>query len=120
MPTFLHTARLSKPDQYRRVFDSPEYKVSSSAFLLLATSGATHSSRLGIVVAKKNIRLAVRRNHIKRLVREHFRQHPFDEAIDLVVLARSGADQLDNPGLWQDLDKLWRALGQKVNSQCNG
>ena len=116
MPTFPHPAKLSQPDHYRRVFDSPKYKVSSGAFLLLATPGATQSSRLGIVVAKKNIRLAVRRNRIKRLVREHFRRHPFDKAIDLVVLARSGADQLDNPGLWQDLDKLWRALGQKVNS----
>ena len=116
MPTFPHTARLSQPDHYRRVFNSPEYKVSCGAFLLLATPGATQSSRLGVVVAKKNIRLAVRRNRIKRLVREQFRHHLFDEAIDLVVLARSGADQMDNPGLWQELDSLWRALRQKVNS----
>ena len=116
MPTFPHTAKLTQPDHYRRVFDSPEYKVSSGAFLLLATPGATQSSRLGVVVAKKNIRLAVRRNRIKRLVREQFRHHPFDEAIDLVVLTRSGADNMDNPGLWQELDRLWRALRQKVNS----
>lgn len=116
MPTFPKIARLCQPDHYRRVFDSPEYKVGSDAFLLLATPGAIQSSRLGLVVAKKNIRLAVRRNRIKRLVREHFRHHPLDEAIDLVVLARSGADQLDNPGLLQELDKLWHALGQKVNS----
>jgi len=116
MPTFPPTAKLSQPDQYRRVFDSPEYKVSSSAFLLLATPGATLSSRLGVVVAKKNIRRAVRRNLIKRLVREQFRHHPFNETIDLVVLARSGTDQMDNPSLWQELDKLWRALQQMVNS----
>ena len=116
MPTFPNTARLSQSDYYRRVFDCPEYKVSSGAFLLLAIPGATQSSRLGVVVAKKNIRLAVRRNRIKRLVREQFRHHPFDEAIDLVVLARSGADQMDNPDLWQELDRLWRMLEQKVNS----
>ena len=116
MPTFSHTARLSQPNHYRRVFDSPKYKVSSGAFLLLATPGATQSSRLGVVVAKKNIRRAVRRNRIKRLVREKFRHHPLGHAVDLVVLARSGADQLDNPGLWQELDRLWLALGIKVNS----
>ena len=112
MPTFTHTARLSQPDHYRRVFDSPQYKVSSGAFLLLAAPGAAQSSRLGVVVAKKAIRRAVRRN---RLVREQFRRHPFDKAIDLVVLARSGADQMDNPSVWNELDRLWRALGQKVN-----
>lgn len=116
MPTFSNTARLSQPDHYRRVFDSPKFKVSSGAFLLLATPGATQSSRLGVVVAKKNIRRAVRRNRIKRLVREQFRLHPFGHAVDLVVLARSGADQLDNSGLWQELDRLWSALGLKVNS----
>ena len=115
MPTFTHTARLSQPDHYRRVFDSPEYKVSSGAFLLLAAPGATLTSRLGVVVAKKNVRRAVRRNRIKRLVREQFRRHPFDKAIDLVVLARSGADQMDNPSVWEELDRLWRALGQKVS-----
>ena len=116
MPTFSHTARLSQPDHYRRVFDSPKYKVSSGAFLLLATPGAAPSSRLGVVVARKNIRRAVRRNRIKRLVREQFRHHPFDDAVDLVVLARSGAGQMDDPGLWQELDRLWQVLGLKVNS----
>ena len=89
--------------------------MSSDAFLLLAAPGATQSSRLGVVVAKKAIRRAVRRNRIKRLVREKFRHHPFDKAIDLVVLARSGADQMDNPSVWNELDRLWRALGQQVN-----
>ena len=89
--------------------------MSSGAFLILATPGATQSSRLGVVVAKKNIRRAVRRNRIKRLVREQFRHHPFDEALDLVVLARSGVDEMDNPSVWQELDRLWRALVQKVN-----
>ena len=90
--------------------------MSSGAFLLLAASSATQTSRLGVVVAKKNIRRAVRRNRIKRMVREQFRHHSFDKAIDLVVLARSGADQMDNPSVWKELDMLWRALGQKVNS----
>ena len=116
MPTFPHTAKLSQHDHYRRVFDGPKYKVSGGAFLFLATPSATPSSRLGVVVAKKNIRRAVRRNRIKRLVREQFRCHPFDAAIDLVVLARSGADQLDNPRIWQELDRLWRTLEQKVGA----
>ena len=116
MPTFPPTARLSQPNHYRRVFDSPEYTVSSGAFLILAAPSTTKSSRLGVVVAKKSIRRAVRRNRIKRLVREQFRHHHFNEAIDLVVLARSSADQMDNPSVWQELDRLWRTLERKVNA----
>ena len=36
--------QLLNPDHYRRVFDSPEFKASSGAFLLLATPGATQLS----------------------------------------------------------------------------
>lgn len=116
MPTFPPTAKLSQSDHYQRVFDSSDYKVSSRAFLILATPSVTQASRLGVVVTKKNIRSAARRNRIKRLVREQFRYNPFNKPIDLVVLARSVADQMDNPSVWQELDRLWRALEQQVNS----
>ena len=115
MPTFQPPSRLNRPGHYRPVFAEPIYRVSSGSFLFLANPGHTSVSRLGVVVAKKNIRKATSRNRIKRLVREQFRHHPFDKAIDLVVLARSGADQMDNPSVWNELDRLWRALGQKVN-----
>jgi ribonuclease P protein component len=53
-------------------------------------------SRLGVVVTRK-VGNAVRRNRIKRLCRECFRQWPgfVPEGIDLVVIARSGAHELD-------------------------
>jgi hypothetical protein len=36
--------------------------------------------------------------------------------LDLVVLVRSAADQLDNPGVWHELDTLWLALKDKAGS----
>jgi hypothetical protein len=36
--------------------------------------------------------------------------------LDLVVLVRSAADQLDNPGVWRELDTLWLALKEKAGS----
>ena len=116
MPTFSHIARLSRPEHYQRVFDDPAYKVSGKAFLMLASPGQGSNSRVGIIVAKKNIRRAVRRNRIKRLVREQFRLNHFDQPVDLVVLVRSAADQLDNPGVWRELDTMWSALKDKVTS----
>lgn len=116
MPTFSHLSRLSQPDQYQRVFDSPAYKISSKAFLMLASPGTSSHSRVGIIVAKKHIRRAVRRNRIKRLVREQFRLNRFDQPLDLVVLVRAAADQLDNPGVWHELDRLWLGLKEKADS----
>jgi len=83
---------------------------------MLASPGEGGHSRVGIIVAKKNIRRAVRRNRIKRLVREQFRLNRFDPPVDLVVLVRSAADQLDNPGVWRELDKMWCALKDRVAS----
>ena len=67
--------------------------------------------RLGLSVAARVIGNAVRRNHIKRLVRESFRQHQHElPAIDIVVNARSGARAADNAAITRSLEKLWRAV----------
>ena len=116
MPTFPSTARLAIPEHYQRVFNSPKYKTGSGAFLLIAVPGKNHTSRLGIIIAKKKIHRAVRRNQIKRMVREQFRGNTFEKPIDLVVLVRSGAEQMDNRVLWAELARLWCSLGKKVNS----
>ena len=110
MPGFPTTARLSTPGHYQSVFDGPAYKVSSRAFLLLAQVTEAESSRLGIIVAKKHIRRASHRNRIKRLVREHFRLTGLSVPLDLVVLARAAADQMDNARVREDLSVLWSKL----------
>lgn len=59
-----------------------------------ATAGTC--ARLGVVATKK-VGNAVQRNRIKRLCRECFREWPdlVPDGIDLVVIARSGAYELD-------------------------
>jgi hypothetical protein len=37
-----------------------------------------------------------------------------------VILARSPADQLSNPLVWQDLHHLWLALNKKACTLCVG
>ncbi len=120
MSSFPLTARLSQPSHYRRVFDGPNVKASSKAFLVLAVENSEGPSRLGIIVAKKHIRLASRRNRIKRLVREQFRLSPLGRSMDLVVLARSPADKLDNPGVWQDIATLWHQINATADRRWAG
>ena len=98
------------------MFDSPAFKVSSAAFLLLAQHAGSSRSRIGVIVAKKHVKLATRRNRLKRLVREQFRLNLFHPSLDLVVLARSAADSMDNAQVTNDLEQLWAKLQKKASA----
>jgi len=112
------SARLSSPLHYRGVFNAPRIRASTSSFLVLAIPSSSSTSRLGIVVAKKNIRKANRRNRIKRIIREQFRLSRPSYPLDLVVLAKASADRLTNTKARDDLKALWVAIDQKAEALC--
>lgn len=70
----------------------------SASFIIFSQPNQLSHPRIGVTVTKK-VGGAVRRNRIKRLVREAFRLHPelFAEPVDLVVVAKREmrADSLD-------------------------
>ena len=72
--------------------------------------------RLGMVIGKKNVKLATRRNRVKRALRESFRQHFNGVAIDLVVVARSGVNVQEKPLLNEQVAFLMHKLEQKFLS----
>ncbi len=113
--SFPKTLRLLNSHDFKTVFDNAEIKVSNGEFLILACRSSHQFPRLGLVIAKKNIRLSVQRNRIKRIIREGFRKHQNTLGnIDLVVLTRHGIDRLENSELNTNLNKLWRKLANKV------
>lgn len=90
-------------------------RASHKHFLILARPTENAQSRLGLVIAKKHIRLATRRNRIKRLIRETFRhQQPTLGNIDVIVLARKGMDELDNAQLIAQLNGQWQRIARKA------
>ncbi len=106
--TFPKSHRLLNANAFSPVFDAPSFKIHHSNFLILAKfNGLTHP-RLGLVVPKKIMRKAVQRNQCKRVVRESFRnkQHHLP-AIDAIVLARRGSEQLVKENIREILDGLW-------------
>ena len=59
--------RLLNARDYSQVFDAPDSKASAKQLLLLARANQGTQHRLGLVIAKKNVRLAAQRNRIKRI-----------------------------------------------------
>jgi ribonuclease P protein component len=87
---------------------------------LLAKRNELPRHRLGLVIAKKNVRLAVQRNRVKRQAREFFRTLPDSEpAMDVVLLTRQGIDKLDNAELSSILRQQWQRLTRQISNQDN-
>ena len=109
--SFGKSSRLLTAADYSQVFDGCETRASHKHLLLLARKTDRPGHRLGLVIAKKNVRLAVQRNRVKRIAREFFRQLPEgDPPMDVVLLARRGLDQLDNAELSSILQHQWQRL----------
>ena len=105
--------RLLTPRQFKAVFDSPSGKVPGRNVLLLARENDLQHPRLGLVIGKKSVKLSVERNRIKRQIRETFRHHQLELAgWDIVIIARKGLADLDNPELAKQFAKLWKRLSR--------
>lgn len=80
--------------------DNPSLRSSDRTLVLLAAENLSSDARLGFVLPKRRIRLAVARNRVKRIIRESFRHLSAElSGLDIVVLARDGLDRLDSPSL---------------------
>lgn len=95
LPLF-KTCRLTKPAQYNRVYEHGK-RLRGDNFSLLILPSESGKSRLGISIHGK-LKGAVKRNRIKRIIREFFRTHygslPLET--DFVFTVRKGFS-LDSP-----------------------
>ena len=108
---FPKSSRLLDSAAYSNVFDGCDHKASSKIGTLLSVTTVLPCSRIGIVVAKRQIKYANQRNEVKRLVREDFRLRSFPQSSDYVFLARHPCSELNKAQFANELDRLWQKLG---------
>jgi ribonuclease P protein component len=111
---FSRQQRLTQASEFKNVFAAPDVKQGDASMLLLGRKNSHKTSRLGLAVAKKQLKLAVSRNRFKRLTRESFRHHlDIIKNLDIVVVARAGAKDKTNRELLDLLAKNWHILSKK-------
>jgi ribonuclease P protein component len=111
-PTFSFSRRnrLTKPAEYKSVFDDAR-RSRDRFFTLLYRDNDVGAARLGFAVAKKRIAGAADRNRVRRLARESFRQQRSNlPAVDIIILAQTAAAGASNRELFASIDKHWRRL----------
>jgi len=104
--SFTTQSRLLHAKAFEAVFNNPVYKPRTTFFRILAKPNDLTQARLGITVAKRRLKSAVKRNKIRRLVRESFRltQHKLKN-VDIVVI-------YTGPRLWTSVE-ITRCLTQQ-------
>lgn len=117
MTGFGRPHRIVASRRYREIFHNRNIR-GGRYFTIYQLPNEVGVHRLGLAVSRKVSKSAVRRNRIKRQVRESFRL--FRETLaagpegvggmDVVVVARPRAAGAENVELRRDLDRLWRRL----------
>jgi len=111
---FPRRVRLTEAEDYQRVFKSCCYRLNNRWMTVLATPNRQQHPRLGLAISRKVARNAVARNRIKRVIRESFRHWQTRlDALDIVVLGRSGVSTQSGKNLDNALEKLWIKLIEK-------
>ena len=98
-------------DEVTKAFDNVEAKLSSLHFTFLLSTRSIDEPGLCVILAKKNIKKATKRNLCRRLIKESFRAHKELLANrSLVVLSKKPASQATKEDLWRSIRKFQQFL----------
>ena len=98
---------MNRPGDFTRVFRQGK-RFGGGGLTIIALKGSAEHPRLGLAIAKKHIKLASRRNRIKRIIRESFRLNQAKlGSMDIVVLSRPDIGQRDAAQIRTALERHW-------------
>ena len=102
--SFQPEERIRKRQDYLRIYDQGK-RVYTRNFTIITCPNQTSTRRLGTTVSKK-VGNAVKRNRIKRLLREFFRlnKERFPASHDIVVIAKKVITQLTYKDVYAELE----------------
>ena len=109
----MRSERLLHSEDYRTTI-AKRCRSDDQLFTVFAARRPTGGARLGITVSRRVSTKAVRRNRLKRRVRESFRYHKQPLAgLDLVVIARQEANKTERLQVDRSLFGHWIRVREK-------
>jgi ribonuclease P protein component len=100
--------RLLDAAAFGRVFQKAS-RSRDNLFTVLCRRNEGGAARLGLAISKKHCRLATKRNRIKRIIRESFRQQQASlVGLDIVVINQPAAANASNRKVFGSLESHWR------------
>jgi len=107
---FNRNVRLLTKQDFNLTFSKGK-KLHNRYFSWVIAKNELNYPRLGIIIAKRNVKLAVQRNRIKRLIRESFRQEKENLSnLDIVVIGKKGVNSLPNAEISNLLSHQWKKI----------
>ena len=109
----MRSERLLHSEDYRTTI-AKRCRSDDQLFTVFAARRPTGGARLGITVSRRVSTKAVRRNRLKRRIRESFRYHKQPLAgLDLVVIARQEANETERLQVDRSLFGHWIRVREK-------
>jgi ribonuclease P protein component len=107
---FPRAARLRSGQDFQRGLRARR-RWSGRWFTASTVANQGHCARLGIVIGRRVLPQATRRNRLKRIAREHFRRLALGlGAVDVVVRLRSKVSEDDMAAAEAEVEQLFRGL----------
>ena len=111
---FLPCHRLRNGAEFERVYRS-RGRAGDGLFAVNALSNDFGYARLGMSVSARTVGNAVRRNRVRRIIRELFRhRHATLPPVDYVVTSRPGARTADRPAIEASLEQLFVEAARRL------
>ncbi len=112
---FSRLYRLTSKNDFQSVFDQSHKAVGKGVITLFRPNERDYP-RLGITISKHQIKRAVDRNRLRRVIRESFRNALNTvTGFDIVIMPRKEWIKFDQTHCRAELSNLWQQIAQKRN-----